>query len=183
MTTPPVDPVGQPPPAADPIDSPLVDYATDLGQHLMALMRSFTRLRTQLAASAPETVDIGAMTLLFRLIQDGPQRASVLAEMTCADPSTVSRQVAHLVKVGLIERQADPEDGRASLLVPTDAGRAVFGQFARWRGRMLAPLVDDWTADDRDTFVRLLGMFTEALEGARTTMLADASRAPHRGEN
>ena len=30
--------------------------------------------------------------------------------------SRISRQVAALVKAGLIERQADPEDGRASLL-------------------------------------------------------------------
>lgn len=194
MATPPADhPVGQPPVAAEPIDSqlvdpsavdsPLVDYATDLGQHLVALMRSFTRVRTQMAASAPETVDLGAMTLLFRLIHDGPQRASILAEVTCADPSTVSRQVAHLVKIGLIERQADPEDGRASLLVPTEAGRAVFGEFARWRGRILAPLVADWTADDREDFARLVEKFTNALEGARTTMIADASRAPLRGEN
>ena len=44
--------------------------------------------------------------------------------MLCADPSTVSRQVASLVKAGLVERQADPDDGRASILVPTELGRA-----------------------------------------------------------
>ena len=38
------------------------------------------------------------------------------------DKSTVSRQVAHLVDLGLVERAADPVDGRAQVLTPSAEG-------------------------------------------------------------
>ena len=81
-------------------------------------------------------VEWAAYGLLFQLVNDGPQRSSALAETACVDPSTVSRQVAQLVKAGLVERQSDPEDGRASLLVATERGRA------RLRRQAGAPAAD-----------------------------------------
>ena len=80
-------------------------------------------MRQQLAASrstSGDGVEWAAYGLLFQLVNDGPRRSSALAETACVDPSTVSRQVAQLVKAGLVERQSDPEDGRASLLVATE---------------------------------------------------------------
>jgi len=68
--------------------------------------------------------DRSAMLLLFPLM-DGPQRPGALAELSHADPSTISRQVAELVRRELVRREPDPSDGRASLLAITDAGREV----------------------------------------------------------
>ena len=62
-----------------------------------------------------EPVRVGSSALSYAA--DAHRRA--LAAAVHSDPSTVSRQVAALVRAGLIERQADPEDGRASVLVPT----------------------------------------------------------------
>ena len=89
--------------------------------------------------------DSSPQFLLVKLAQLGPSRASELAEQVCADPSTVSRQVAHLVKSGLLERRADPDDGRASILVPTELGLAKVREFSSRRGRALAPVIADWS--------------------------------------
>ena len=51
---------------------------------------------------------------------EGPHRSNALAEAVHSDPSTVSRQIAALVKVGYVERRPDPADGRACLLAATD---------------------------------------------------------------
>ena len=106
----------------------------------------------------------------MHLAKDGARRAGALAEAVHSDPSTVSRQVAHLVQLGLVERVADPADGRATLLVATDEGRRVFDENRRLRNRGIATLMSDWPDDDRQAFVQLLTRFTDSFEShkART---------------
>ena len=59
------------------------------------------------------------------LLQDaGPLRASDLVARLGLDKSTVSRQVASLVDLGLVDRGADPDDGRAQVLTPSAEGAA-----------------------------------------------------------
>jgi DNA-binding MarR family transcriptional regulator len=81
-----------------------------------------------------------------------------------SDPSTISRQVAHLVRLGLVERTADPEDGRATLLAATDEGRRVFEENRRVRIERIAEMLDDWSVADRHKLAELLGRFTTAFE-------------------
>src|SRR6478609_8851624 len=110
-----------------------------LGEQVLRLHRAFNSMRQQLVGKSPTSgdgVEWAAYGLLFQLVGTGPQRSSTLAETACVDPSTVSRQVAQLVKAGLVERQSDPEDGRASLLVSTDRGRAAYAAKQEHRQRM-----------------------------------------------
>ena len=138
--------------------------ADEVGSHLVRLVRLIERVQVQYLAAHPDAVDRATYLLLVHLVKDGPSRASVLAEAVHSDPSTVSRQVAHLVRLGLVERIADPVDGRATLLVATDEGRRVFDENKRLRNARIAELMADWPADDRQTFVRLLTRFTDAFE-------------------
>src|SRR5664279_3483631 len=85
----------------------------------MSLMRSFNRAKARMLAAAQHDVEWSAHMVLRCLANDGPMRSSALADCLQSDPSTISRQVAAMVKDGLLERRADPEDGRASLLVLT----------------------------------------------------------------
>jgi DNA-binding MarR family transcriptional regulator len=106
--------------------------------------------------------DRSAMLLLFPLMQ-GPQRPGALAELSHADPSTISRQVAELVRRGLVRREPDPSDGRASLLAITDSGRAVCEHVRRLRRDLLATAVAGWTDTELATFGELLNRFNGAL--------------------
>ncbi|WP_170315570.1 MarR family winged helix-turn-helix transcriptional regulator [Nakamurella deserti] len=137
------------------------DYAGDVAQRLVDMVKSFSAIKARIHGSAsPEGYD---SSLLLKLAHHGPMRASDLAERMCADPSTVSRQVAGMVKAGLVERQADPDDGRASILVPTASGQARVDQMVQMRGQIFAPLVADWSAEDRAVFTRLLTEFVHGL--------------------
>ncbi len=136
-------------------------FAGDVTQRLIEVVKSFAAVKHRMHGSSPQ--DGFDYALLFKLAQAGPMRASDLADRMCSDPSTVSRQVAGLVKAGLVERQADPDDGRASILVPTAAGQARVDRMVELRGRLFAPIVADWSDADRAVFIRLLSEFVHGL--------------------
>lgn len=156
-----------------------VEADVDLADQIIRLVRTWSSLKARMVATVDP--EVGTMFLLIRLIKDGPTRAKDLAQATCADQSTISRQVAALVKAGLLERQADPDDGRASILVPTPLGVAKVNAHFANRGRALEPLVADWSEAEREQFVHLLGRFNSSLEARRdevlTTMAHNHSRA------
>jgi DNA-binding MarR family transcriptional regulator len=138
--------------------------ADEIGSQLVRLVRLIERVQAQYQAEHPDAVDRATYLLLVHLVKDGPRRAGALAEAVHSDPSTVSRQIAHLVQLGLVERVADPADGRATLLVATDEGRRVFDENRQLRNRSLAVMMSEWPADDRLAFARLLTRFTDGFE-------------------
>jgi hypothetical protein len=92
-----------------------------------------------------------------------------------ADLSTVSRQVAALVSRGLLERQADQLDGRASLLAVTDTGRAAIAEHERGRQAFFDEVLTGWSTDELRQFGQQMERFTAAYDrvhaarvGART---------------
>ncbi|MBJ8345997.1 MarR family winged helix-turn-helix transcriptional regulator [Antrihabitans sp. YC2-6] len=147
------------------------EYADEIGRELIRLQRVRDRTTSQIAL-AKGGVDPAIFTCLFRLMTDGPMRSGALAEAVYSDPSTVSRQVAQLVERGLVSRQADPVDGRAIVLVVTDAGRALAEQMRRRRNENLSRVIADWPVEDRSEFVRLLGRFVDDYERRRPEMIA-----------
>ncbi len=60
---------------------------------------------------------------LETLVEHGPMRLGDLSERLFLDKSTTSRVVRALVKKGYVGQHADPEDGRATALRATGAGR------------------------------------------------------------
>jgi DNA-binding MarR family transcriptional regulator len=142
------------------------------------LTRSFARARSRLLAAAAHDVEWSAHIVLKVLATEGPMRSSALAERIESDPSTVSRQVAALVKNGLLERRADPEDGRACLLVPTAEADAVLSEHNDIRLEHFTRMLGDWSDGDVSTFAALLRRFTDDFESANHDWLTD--RVPAR---
>lgn len=100
---------------------------------------------------------------LFHLYKQS-MRARELAAELGADPSTVSRHVAQLVDLGLVRREADQHDGRASLLVITDAGRERVEAMRTARRNALDQALGEWTTDEFETLARLLSRFVDAAD-------------------
>ncbi|GAA4535600.1 MarR family winged helix-turn-helix transcriptional regulator [Pseudonocardia xishanensis] len=144
------------------------DQADELGTQLARLIRLFDRMQAQQLAENPDAVERAAYLLLVHLVKDGPRRPGALAEAVHSDPSTVSRQIAQLGRLGFVARTPDPGDGRASLIAATDEGRRVFAENRRLRNERLVALLADWPTEDRDALTRLLGRFTTAMEEAWT---------------
>lgn len=155
--------------------------ADAVGCQLIRLVRLIERKQAQHHADHPDAVERAAYHLLVHLVKDGPRRAVALAEAVHSDPSTVSRQVAHLVRLGYVERTADPEDGRAALLAATEEGRRVFEENRRLRNEQIASMLACWPESDRHTFGELLARFTTAFEN-RTTRATEPVPAPRGAE-
>ncbi|MCE7009245.1 MarR family winged helix-turn-helix transcriptional regulator [Kibdelosporangium philippinense] len=159
-----------------------IELGSRLGTAMMGLGRQWAAVSSQLSKIG---IDKTSMVLLGALKHIGPARSNALAEAVYSDPSTISRQVAGLVKDGLIERRADPADGRASLLAVTDKGRALLDARHRQRSSSLARMLAHWPEEDRERFVELLERFLVDHERAIPTFIEEhaAEMARARGEN
>jgi DNA-binding MarR family transcriptional regulator len=115
--------------------------------------------------------------LLFPLRFHGPMRVTDLAEAKQADPSTVSRQAAQLVRAGLARREADPEDGRASRLAITKAGLNACQELHDAREAFLAEVLSSWPAERVQAFVEL---FTEFNTAAEARLRSEPAATPSR---
>ena len=138
--------------------------ADSVGIELIRLVKLLDRKHAHHRAENPDAVERPTYLLLVHLVKDGPQRAGTLADAVHSDPSTVSRQVAQLVRLGLVERTADPQDRRATLLAATAEGHRVFEENRRTRTERIAALLAGWDPADRHRFAELLGRFTSDFE-------------------
>lgn len=145
---------------------------------LIGVLERYARVRERLAATRLRTpdgiVETAAYQCLFRLT-DKPARSGELAEAMFADPSTISRHVAHLVRLGYVRREADPQDGRATILVATETGRERVAALRESRGRQLNEMMSDWPEGDVDTLTRLMGRFVDTAEATLSMTAAEES--------
>ncbi len=149
------------------------ELADQLARQLFRLIRTVERTKAQAAAARGDGIERASFGLLVELAENGPRRTTALAEAVLADPSTVSRQVGQLVQLGYVERQADPEDGRASRLAATERGLAHLAEGRARRNQMLATVLADWTRDDAARLIELMDRFIDDFEDHRPQLLAD----------
>lgn len=110
---------------------------------------------------------------LFTLAHE-PRRVSALAEFIHSDVSTVSRQVSHLVQIGLVEKIGDPDDGRAQLLSLSATGREVIDELCKRRGEWFEVLLKGWSEEDAATFLALLERFGDDVEQFKVDLTASS---------
>ena len=67
--------------------------------------------------------EFGVLIVLMKM--PGPQRMKALAEASGRDATTVSRQVAGLERSRLVKRSPCPDDGRATVVSVTAAGKEL----------------------------------------------------------
>jgi DNA-binding MarR family transcriptional regulator len=156
-----------------------IELAGELNQQVLQLTRAVHVMRTHLAATAPQGVQWSTYGLLFHLTTGGPRRAGALAECVFVDPSTVSRQVDQLVRLGLVERRADPDDGRATLLAATEAGLELHRRMRERRNRVTAEMLASWAPSDVRTLTELLGRFTTEMAEQMPALLSAVGAPGH----
>lgn len=150
-----------------------------LAQELVRLSRASHGMKAALAsARRPGDVEWAAYVLLFHLVRGGAQRSSALADAVHADPSTVSRQVAQLVHLGLVERRPDPDDGRAALLAATDAGVEVYRRMAERRDHAVGLVVDEWSAGELEQLTTLMSRLNDGFDAKSELVATTLSSTP-----
>jgi DNA-binding MarR family transcriptional regulator len=143
-----------------------ISNADALGLQLVRLARLIGHAKARFARrfSQEDGIESAAYMLLVHLVGGGPQRTTALAENVHSDTSTVSRQIGALVRHGLVERRADPQDGRACLLAATAEGERVFHFHRQQRNKEIAGLVSHWPSGDVERLVELLDRMNTELE-------------------
>ncbi len=136
-----------------------------LSEQMPRFMRLIHGLKNQHAAEGGR--DRAAHVLLFPLCRVGALRQGALADLVHADRSTISRHVTALVEQGLVRRVADESDGRASVLVITDAGRVQLDRLRAEREAYLRQVTAGWTDEELTTFTAL---FDRLLDGVAATL-------------
>jgi DNA-binding MarR family transcriptional regulator len=135
-------------------------------EEIVVAAHALTRLA---AAQTRNEAPAAQWRALSVLRADGPMRVGELARASRTTQPGMTRLVGQLEELGLVEKQADPADSRASVISATDAGATAL---AAWRVQLrdaLEPLFDgldddDWSALSR--VARILSSRT-ALEVAR----------------
>lgn len=162
----------------------LTEWQAECGHRLAGAMFGLGKQQASLGYRMSKSgIDRSTIVLLKTLVVLGPSRSSELATAVHSDPSTVSRQVAALVRDGLVERRADPEDGRASVLVPTEQGQALLEEQRRRMGLGLARVVRDWEPEDVSRFLELFERFVADHERALPMLMNECVKARSEGEN
>jgi DNA-binding MarR family transcriptional regulator len=162
-------------PVSDGVRADELALADRLGTALARMNKMHACVASHMSKSG---LDKASFVLLANLDHLGPSRASALAEAVFSDPSTVSRQVSTLVKDGLVERRADPEDGRASVLAVTEAGSRLLSERRAQRNVLLARLFADWPTHEWDQFIEYFERFVGDYEKALPHFIAESGLGP-----
>ncbi|MDN3294115.1 MarR family transcriptional regulator [Streptomyces ficellus] len=119
-------------------------------------LTAFARRARAAAARLHPELSFVSYALLSHIDERHGCRATDLATHYMLDKSTVSRQVAALEKLGLVERRPDPADHRVHVLHPTEAGtRALSATHASRRAAYQERLAD-WSTEDLARFAAYL---------------------------
>lgn len=101
--------------------------------------------------------------MLLLLMEDGPQSVGRIAERLRLDASTVTRQVAVMVKRGLVRKQPNPDDRRGGMVCATARGREEASQMRAQREARIEALFAAWPEAKRRQMGELLGDLNESL--------------------
>jgi DNA-binding MarR family transcriptional regulator len=115
--------------------------ASDAVRLAMAVSRLRSRIRIE-AGVGSTGIPISQLSVLGRIIDEGPTTAAALAAGEHVTQQAIAQSLATLKQRGLVEKQADPSDGRKSLVTATAAGRKLRETLTASREEWLTRAVD-----------------------------------------
>lgn len=119
-----------------------------------------------LLAEAGVPLDRALFPLLVGIERFGPIGVVELSERAGRDYTTVSRQVAKLESLGLIERRPSPADRRVHEAVITDKGRQTTDALDAARQKLATRILSKWSEEDINNLVRLMRRLVDDLKAS-----------------
>ncbi len=139
------------------------DTLRDLESEVGVLIRRVRRVIGERARLVHPELQPASYLILTTIAQGEPVRASAISELFDVDKGAISRQVKHLVDLGLLAHEKDPADARATLLSVTDEARTRMADVTEHRQKQLSDKLADWSDDELSSFVSELGRYNRAL--------------------
>ncbi|MCC3283965.1 MarR family winged helix-turn-helix transcriptional regulator [Arthrobacter caoxuetaonis] len=160
-------------PATIPATNPAIE---DLEQELSVLWRRARAASQRVARAVHPDLEPAAYGLLVLLQRQGPLRLTDIAAAIGVGKPSVSRQIVMLENLGLVRKQADPDDGRAQAISLTDSGREQLLKTQRAREEHFHALLQAWSEDE----VRALSVLLHKLNSSQAPAApaAPAARPP-----
>jgi DNA-binding MarR family transcriptional regulator len=119
----------------------------------------------ELLALAGLTLERALFPLLVLVDRKGPIGVVDLALRVGRDYTTVSRQVARLEELGLVERRTGAADKRVREAIITPRGKSATDALNAARETIALRLFQKWPREDLDELVRLMGRLAEDMAG------------------
>ena len=110
------------------------------------------------------SLDRALFPLLVGIERRGPIGVVELADCVGRDYTTVSRQVAKLESLGLVERRGSTADQRVREATVTPKGKAMTDRVDAARDRIGRSIFATWDAHDIEELVRLMRKFADAVK-------------------
>lgn len=136
-------------------------------ENLVKQLYRLGAVRRELARHALVELGGQGFTALAAVHLHGPARLSDVATYLGVDTSVASRQIQALIAAGHVEREVDPDDGRAYLLTVTDDGRRALRESHRRMVDASSRALEGWSVPEltqlADGLERLRSSFAESL--------------------
>ena len=128
------------------------------------LRLDISRMARRLRQEAGALLSPSQTAALVTIERHGPLTPSELAERERVQRPTVTRVLARLEEAGLVDRAADPQDRRSSLLSISDDGRALLESARARKDAYLARRIDALEPADREALERAAALLERMLE-------------------
>ena len=106
-------------------------------------------LATELVRQMPRDLSLTSVATLSTLTRRGPRRVTELAASEGVAQPSMTALVTALERDGLVERQPDPRDRRASLVTVTDSGREYVARRRRIGAELVTSTLEELSESDR----------------------------------
>ncbi|MGV3563854.1 MAG: MarR family winged helix-turn-helix transcriptional regulator [Nocardioides sp.] len=143
--------------------APRPESLVRLEQGVGVLVRRIRRVIAERARLVHPDLQPASYLMLSHVAENGPMRASSVADLFTVDKGAISRQVTHLMELGLVQKTRDPEDGRAWLLSATPDAKERLRTVTEQRRTYLAERLEGWEAGDLELFTDLLARYNDSL--------------------
>lgn len=135
-----------------------VDDALQQVEHQLSLLwRRARSISHQLSRQVHPDMEPAAYGLLTVIRREGPIRLTELATCIGVGKPSVSRQIAFLESIGLVYKEADPQDGRAQSIRLTEKGEEKMHLVQDARRQVFRERLGEWPLEDVQTLADYMG--------------------------
>lgn len=119
---------------------------------------------------------LGTKIGMLRILTHRDARLTDLAHSMSVSASVASRVIDTLEAHGMVERRADDEDARASMISITDLGRQDLTERERYVADIFAESMADWAPEETDQAIAILAKLNGHLADLTQTLESDDGR-------
>ncbi|MBF6124983.1 MarR family winged helix-turn-helix transcriptional regulator [Nocardia brasiliensis] len=137
------------------------DVRTLAGELSLAVVRLTRHLRGRRADAQISLTQLSALATLSR---DGAMTPGALAAKERVQPPSMTRVIASLTDLGLVERKPHPTDGRQIIVSLSEAGRALIADETNAREVWMTEQLSGLTEDQIVVLTRAVGIMKQIVD-------------------